>query len=118
MAKEFYTERDIEDMVKRGILSLQITDEVVLTELAYEKAQRLGMQLIRQQPLQPPAAPIRPYISQNVKSQPESSPPPPIPEKDLAGQIRTAVNGKLGSKVDPTLLDAIIQRVVKSTGLK
>jgi hypothetical protein len=64
MSKEFYTERDIEDMYKRGIMSLQVTDNVVLTELAYEKANRLGMQLLRERPMEPPAAPVRPYISQ------------------------------------------------------
>ncbi len=47
MAKEFYTERDIEDMWKRGVMSLQMDENVVLTELAYEKAQKLGMQLLR-----------------------------------------------------------------------
>ncbi len=69
MAKEFYTERDIEDMVKRGVTSLQLNDNVVLTELAFEKAQRLGMQLLRDRPIQPPAAPVRPYISQGVKQE-------------------------------------------------
>ena len=68
MAKEFYTERDIEDMVKRGCMSLQVTENVVLTELAYEKAQRLGMQLLREKPVDPPAAPVRPYISQVIKT--------------------------------------------------
>jgi hypothetical protein len=67
MAKEFYTERDIEDMVKRGCMSLQVTENVVLTELAYEKAQRLGLQLLREKPVDPPAAPVRPYISQVSK---------------------------------------------------
>jgi hypothetical protein len=38
MPKEFYTENDIEDLFNRGVRSLQITDHVVLTELAYEKA--------------------------------------------------------------------------------
>ena len=45
MPKEFYTERDIEDMFKRGVMSLNVSENVVLTELAYEKANRLGMQL-------------------------------------------------------------------------
>ena len=57
MPKEFYTERDIEDMFKRGILSLQVSEQVVLTELAYEKANRLGMHLLREKPLEPPAGP-------------------------------------------------------------
>ncbi len=42
MAKTFITERDIEDMARRGELSLTVHDDVVLTELAFEKAQKLG----------------------------------------------------------------------------
>src|SRR5574338_974844 len=64
MPKEFYTERDIEDMVRRGVLSLELNENVVLTDLAYEKANRLGMKLVRDTPENPPAAPIRPYLSQ------------------------------------------------------
>jgi hypothetical protein len=117
MPKEFYTERDIEDMFKRGVMSLQITDNVVLTELAYEKANRLGMQLLREKPLTPPAAPVRPYISQ--ASQPAFAPAVPAPvETDLAARIRAAVLAQLGSQVDPALLDVIIQRVLKSTGAR
>jgi hypothetical protein len=40
MPKKFYTEKDIEDLFNSGTKSLQVTDEVVLTELAYEKAKR------------------------------------------------------------------------------
>jgi hypothetical protein len=35
MAKTFYTERDIEDLHQRGIKSININDNVVLTELAF-----------------------------------------------------------------------------------
>ena len=117
MPKEFYTERDIEDMFKRGIMSLQVTDNVVLTELAYEKANRLGMQLIKDRPLEPPAAPVRPYISQAQEH--GTAPVAPAPaEPDLTARIRAAVLAQLGSQVDPALLDGIIQRVLKSTGVK
>ena len=126
MPKEFYTERDIEDMFKRGILSLQINDNVVLTELAYEKANRLGMQLLHlsrehrelgARPVEPPAAPVRPYISQVL--QPAASAAPFAPaEADLTVRIRAAVQAQLGNQVDPALLDVIIQRVLKSTGVK
>src|SRR6266496_3424824 len=79
MSKEFYTERDIEDLFQRGIKSLQITENVVLTELAYEKANRLGLQLISDRADNPPAAPIRPYLSESgtVGSQPTVAPAPP-----------------------------------------
>jgi hypothetical protein len=53
MAKEFYTEKDIEDLVKRGVLSLEVNDNCVL-----------------------------------------------------------------GDQVEPALLDVIIQRVLKGTGLR
>lgn len=117
MAKEFYTERDIEDMVKRGITSLQLTENVVLTELAYEKAQRLGMQLLKDKPVEPPAAPVRPYLSQVRKPDPVPA-AAPAAESDLSARIREAVNARLGAQVDPQLLDAIIWRVLKSTGVK
>jgi hypothetical protein len=118
MAKEFYTERDIEDMVKRGTVSLEVTDDVILTELAFEKAQRLGMQLLHAQPLQPPAAPVRPYLSQAMTPVSQREIPPAVPEPPIAEKIRSAVTAKLGTQIDPTLLDAIIQRVLTSTGLK
>jgi hypothetical protein len=117
MSKEFYTERDIEDMYKRGIMSLQVTDNVVLTELAYEKANRLGMQLLRERPMEPPAAPVRPYISQPGKPEATIVPTAP-PATDLTGRIRAAVLAQLGNQVDQALLDVIIQRVLKSTGVK
>lgn len=121
MAKEFYTEKDIEDMVKRGITSLTLNDNVVLTELAYEKANRLGMQLVRSQPDNPPAAPVRPYLAQ--KSAPQTAAPvfpaPAAPAgQDLHARIREAVINRMGGQVDLALLDVIIERVLKSTGVK
>ena len=130
MAKEFYTEKDIEDLFKRGEMSLEVNDNVVLTELAYEKAGRLGMQLRRSQPDTPPSAPIRPYLSQKqtppqtaaVSQRPAvAGAPPPTPRQDsvqLKERIRSAVVARLGPTVDPQLLDVIIQRVLKSTGAK
>jgi hypothetical protein len=108
-------------LVKRGVMSLDVTENVVLTELAYEKANRLGMQLGRGQPENPPSAPVRPYISQITT--------PAIPaavsgiqeqhaEGDLQSRIHAAVVARMGNQVDPELLDVIIQRVLKSTGVK
>lgn len=116
MAKEFYTERDIEDMVKRGILSLQVSDNVVLTELAYERAKRLGMQLLREKPMEPPAASMRPYLSEPGK--PARSETAQASEPNLSARIHAAVTARLGTQVDPALLDVIIERVLKSTGAK
>lgn len=130
MPKEFYTEKDIEDLFHRGIRSLQITENVVLTELAYEKAKRLELQLITDRGDNPPAAPFRPYLSEAttaranpmtgpiapVESQPK--PAPSNPSSDVEARIRSAVIARLGNQVDVKLLDTIIHRVVKGVGLK
>jgi len=141
MPKEFYTERDIEDMVKRGILSLELNDNVVLTDLAYEKANKLGLQLVRDKPENPPAAPVRPYLAQQssqpggragpapVSSSPPSLqqaaspgaqgvPPPQSDAAELHQRIRNAVIARLGSQVDANLLDVMINRVLQNTGIK
>ena len=136
MPKKFYTEKDIEDLFHSGAKSLQVTDEVVLTELAYERAKRLGFQLITDRADNPPAAPVRPYLSE--KNSPQAKPvvasvssaesQPALTlalsqrergnGSDIEARIRSAVIAKLGNQVDAKLLDNIIHRVVKATGLK
>jgi hypothetical protein len=131
MPKEFYTEKDIEDLFQRGVRSLQVTENVVLTELAYEKAKRLDFQLITDRADNPPAAPVRPDILEGQTSRPkptigsatpqvESQPKPvqPNPTNDVEARIRSAVIARLGNQVDAKLLDKIIHRVVKGVGLK
>ena len=130
MPKEFYTEKDIEDLFNRGIRSLQVTENVILTELAYEKAKRLDFQLVTDRADNPPAAPVRPYISEQQTRRPvetihtaapamESQPKPTASNtNDVEARIRSAVIARLGNQVDAKLLDNIIHRVVKGVGLK
>ena len=130
MPKQFYTEKDIEDLAQRGMRSLQVTNDVVLTELAYEKAKRLGLQLIMDGADTPPAAPVRPYLSDGVSPahpKPTAAPAAPISSQAQQPQprvltveqrIRSAVIARLGDQVDARLLDNIIHRVVKGIGLK
>ena len=130
MPKEFYTEKDIEDMAKRGVMSIEVNDNVYLTEVAYEKAAKLGIKVI-QQFNRNPSAPVRPYLSEistqgggscTTCSSPSTSRPAALPlqvsGEDLRGRIRSAVMARLGSKVDPVLLDRIIDRVLSNTGAK
>ncbi|MCX6056061.1 MAG: hypothetical protein NTZ74_14330 [Chloroflexi bacterium] len=120
MAKTFITERDIEDMARRGEMSLTVNEDVVLTELAFEKAQRLGVILL--QPHQvPPSAPIRPYLSQPMETKKpctkcDSS--AGQTDEDLRKRIRNAVNAKLGNQIDSVLLETIITRVLNNVGVK
>jgi hypothetical protein len=123
MSKEFYTERDIEDLFKRGTLSLEVNDDIVLTELAFEKAQRLGLQLITKN-AKPPSAPERPYIAKMPAPAANAGPAvasnattvPITP--DVRQKIKDAVIAKLGTQVDSNLLDSIITRVLDALGRK
>ena len=123
MPKAFYTVRDIEDMAARGQFTLTVSEDVFLTELAFEKAERLGVKLV--QPHQtPPAAPIRPYLSETQKPAPKTAPaaaPSPADvtgDSDLRQRIRSAVKAKLGDQVDDALLEAIITRVLNNVGVR
>ena len=125
MPKEFYTEKDIEDLFHRGIRSLQLNENVVLTELAYEKAQRLNFQLVTDRASTASAGPVRPYLSETPPPHPAVAPAPesqlkpaPSSPNDIEKRIRSAVIAKLGNQVDAKLLDNIIHRVVKGVGLK
>ena len=120
MPKTFYTEWDIEGLSKRGVISLVVDDDVVLTDLARDKAMRLGIELVREKP---PSAPERPYLSELTSpsaSQPAQEPstasaqaaPKPSATDDLYQQVYDAVVAKLGSSVDPKLLETIICRVL------
>ena len=135
MPKTFYTERDIDDLVRQGVKSLIVDDDVVLTDLAYEKARKLGLELLRADD-QPPAAPVRPYISKlpspsasrtdKATVSAAGSAPVVTPASgggtagvdELHQRVYKAALARLGDSVDPKLLDTIIQRVLKSINTK
>ena len=91
MAKIFYTERDIEDMYARGVSSIEVHDNVVLTDLARERMFKLNMQTKRVDP----------------KAHPEDN-----PREALVHRIKAAVLARLNGQVDPVLLDTVIRRVL------
>lgn len=119
MAKQFFTERDIEDLAARGVFTLTVSDDVILTDLAYEKAGRLGVKLDQPHEL-PPASPVRPYLSEQVAPKPSGecfkAAPPQQDNESLRERIRTAVKSKFGDEIDPNLLETIITRVLDNIG--
>ena len=124
MAKVFYTERDIEDMAARGERSLVLSDDVVLTDLAYEKARRLGVELL-QPDEKPPAAPVRPYLNKSnaaIAPQASSAVPSAVFSSTrlmaIKARVKAAVRSQVGSQIDDATLDRIIERVAADLGLK
>ena len=139
--KKFYTEKDIDELFRSGVRSLRLEDATALTDLAYEKAKQLGLQLLSDETQLPASANVlvRPYLSDtSLNSRAPFSPkprvdsvPPAVTQSgpgtarsqnemgsDVAQRIRSSVLARLGNQVDAKLLDVIIQRVLKSTGVK
>lgn len=97
MAKTIYTDRDIDDLVRRGVKELAITDDVYLTDLARERAGKLGLTLRSSQWTGGAPAPIN------------------VPRKNteqLVSQVKGDVIAKLGSQVDAAMIERIVRRVV------
>jgi len=115
MPKEIYTERDIVDLVNQGVSSLVITDDVVLTDLAWEKAKKLGFKLIQENDA-PPPVPIRPYLNKELRNQ--SAPKEPRNQQsEMKKKVSDAVIARLGKDVDPVLLDNVIERVLRENDI-
>lgn len=122
MAKTFYTEHEIEDLFKSGIKRLDLNDDVVLTNLAYEKATRLGMELVKaaETPVRKPFLTdhSRTTAAASVKQAPTGGSAKPCANcsgslpADMHNRIKTAVIARLGTNVDQAMLDRIIRRVL------
>lgn len=110
MAKIFYTERDIDEMMRRGATSLDITENVVITDLALERAMKYGMKINRSDSGSAPKATLSGSVNL-VAAYPRAE---SIGDADLKQKIKSAVLAKLDGQVDAAILEAVISRVVSS----
>ncbi|HUG33699.1 MAG TPA: hypothetical protein VMJ90_02930 [Anaerolineales bacterium] len=110
MAKIFYTERDIDEMKARGVTSLDLSDNVVFTELALERAMKYDMKINRSNSGSAPKATLSSSVNL-VAAYPRSE---STSDSELKQKIKSAVLAKLDGQVDAAVLDAVIARVVSS----
>ena len=110
MAKIFYTERDVDDMKARGIDSIDVTDNVVMTDLAVERAMKHGMKINRRE-LSSPQASYSPSVN-SYAAYPREASRENTADTELKQKIKFAVLAKLNGQVDEKLLDAVITRVL------
>ncbi len=127
--KIFYTVRDIEDMHAAGVVRIDIHDDVVLTDVAREKAVALGMAFNAVEPANPAKTGLAPPgtatsgMAPSAGSQqlPRPFPPPvssPAQTHDSAAasqrvmKIKAAVAARLGTDKYNDLLDKIIPQVM------
>jgi hypothetical protein len=119
--KIFYTERDITDMHAAGVIEIEIDDDVVLTDLAREKAIALGvkMKLVEKRSGQPSGLPrlaVAPQMQlPPAVVGPATSPPAgsaATSEADVVAQVKSAVIARLGTNAHNDLLDQVIPQVL------
>ena len=127
--KQFYTVRDIEDMHAAGVVDIETHDDVVLTDVAREKAIALGMHLTPVEPAtdgqQGPALPRMAAAAGTTKggaglTPATASSAPPSPSQSGIGaaptdrvmRIKAAVVARLGTDKYNDLLDKIIPQVM------
>ncbi|HEX5839915.1 MAG TPA: hypothetical protein VFY26_18915 [Anaerolineales bacterium] len=110
MPKIFYTERDIDDLKARGITSIDLTDNVVMTDLALERAMRYEMKVNRVEHSAPKAT-YSPSVNTYAAYQRET-PRASASDVELKQKIKSAVLARLDGQVDDALLDAVIARVL------
>jgi hypothetical protein len=98
MSKTIYTERDVEDLARRGAKEIALTDDVYLTDSARERAEKLGIAL---KSAAPPAA--------------KRGDLPVVPRENaeqVVNQVQAAVMAKLGPGIDAAVIERIVRRVV------
>lgn len=110
MPKIFYTERDIDDLKARGVTSIDLTDNVVMTDLALERAMRYEMKVNRVEHSTPKAT-YSPSVN-TYAAYPRETPRESASEAELKQKIKSAVLARLDGQVDGALLDAVIARVL------
>ena len=110
MPKVFYTERDIDAMRARGVTSIDVTDNVVMTDLALERAMRYEMKINRIEQTAPKAT-YSPSVNLSASTV-HTTVTRNSDNAELRQRIKSAVLAKLDGQVDGALLDAIITRVL------
>jgi type III secretory pathway component EscV len=119
MPRTFYTERDIEEMAKRGIAELEVNDSVYLTDLARETMDKLG---IKRKTSGGSPASSSVLASPDVANLHKSAPPPttagstgtltPAEQQQVIDKVKSGVIARLGPGVDSAVVETIVRRVV------
>lgn len=119
--KIFYTERDIEDMHARGVTEIEVDDDVVLTDLAREKATDLGIGLVDKKPGADAERMLKAFGA-NLPA-PAKTPPQPVQtssantergqeNSEVVEQVKAGVIARLGTTEYNGILDQIIPQVL------
>ena len=118
MARTFYTERDIEDLAKRGVTEIPVDDSVYITDSAREMMDKLGIKRrvnngsAASAALKSPDA-AKPTNKPTASAPSSSSQPLTDAERQqVIDQVKSGVLARLGPGVDAAVVDQIVRKVV------
>lgn len=98
MARTFYTQQDIQDLVANGVRELHVTDNDTLTMLARETSQKLGLKLV--------------FDSPDAEAPPHRAPLRLPHDEPLEAHVRGAVLTGAGAQAEAELVTTIVKRVL------
>ena len=102
--KTFYTERDIEEMHARGVSQIELNDDVVITDIARERAEKLGLSLV--------AAGQKSSATATEATPPAKTSAPNLSQTEVVSLVKARVIARLGTSEYDSLLDQIIPQVM------
>lgn len=106
MPKVFYTEHDMDELKARGVMSIDLTENIAMTDLAIERAFKLGIKINRVGQGAPQAS-YSPSVNTYAAYPRETS------EGDFL-KVKAGVLARLNGQVDDAVLEATIRRVLKT----
>lgn len=124
MARTFYTERDIEDMAKRGVTEIVVDDSVYITDVARDMMDKLGIKRKVTNTNAASSVLKSPDVANLHKPAPASVPAPSIAKpaangalsdsekQEVIDKVKSGVIARLGGGVDGAVVDQIVRRVV------
>ncbi len=107
MPKTIYTEHDIDDMCARGVSCVDVTENVILTDLALERAIQRGIKINRAGAVAPKAT-FSPSVNTYAAYTRDT-----LSDSEIKQKIRVAVLARINGQVDEAVLDSTIQRVMQ-----
>jgi hypothetical protein len=115
--KTFYTERDIVDLHAAGQTRLEIDDDIVLTELAREKAVELGLRLVPARQRSSQAEQLLQAFGAHLPGSarhPATTTSGPATSIDLklVERVKAGVIARLGTTEFNGLLDQVLPQVI------
>lgn len=118
MRGEFYTERDIVDLVRQGHRQLRLGANDRMTDLARERARKEGLALVGEWEVPEQAAREAAAVRYaQAQGKPAAGSTSSAEKGDLHQRVRKAVISRLGTTVDEAMLDRVIGRVLDQLGL-